>query len=286
MHKGVVQLYSNDGKLHQSYTYKDAPKGFYNFNISHVSNGEWELEANYTHDANGDIVMIEREHGIENSLVRTNNDKGWANCANAHYQDVAYSSFEDNQWLPASASQAYATEIEKYSGDYSLLVNAGEFGFSHTVEPISQDDEFLLSVKVKTPTTFGSQNATLIIQVLDQSDNQLAWLSSAITNTDDKWMRFEREVDLSNYSNTVKLKLELFNNNTSYGLYVDEVRFHPKQTQMTTYTKTAKTSSGLSSLVDARGYLQTFEYDDLGHLLFVKDEEGNIVQTNQYNYRP
>lgn len=42
---------------------------------------------------------------------------------------------------------------------------------------------------------------------------------------------------------------------------------------------------GVTSETDARGYTIYYEYDNFNRLLHVRDEEGNIVTKNDYNYK-
>ncbi|MDH7446924.1 hypothetical protein [Aquimarina sp. 2201CG14-23] len=42
---------------------------------------------------------------------------------------------------------------------------------------------------------------------------------------------------------------------------------------------------GITSMTDARGYTMYYEYDNLNRLEFVRDEEGNLVSENKYNYK-
>ncbi len=41
---------------------------------------------------------------------------------------------------------------------------------------------------------------------------------------------------------------------------------------------------GLTSKVDANGFVQYYSYDTLGRLLFVKDHDGKIIQAHKYNF--
>ncbi|MEO1051537.1 MAG: hypothetical protein AAFX87_12980 [Bacteroidota bacterium] len=66
--------------------------------------------------------------------------------------------------------------------------------------------------------------------------------------------------------------------------WVDEVRLYPADAHMTTYTYDA--ARGLmTSTVDPNYLVSYYEYDDLGRLLRIKDHEGNILKTYDYNYR-
>lgn len=53
---------------------------------------------------------------------------------------------------------------------------------------------------------------------------------------------------------------------------------------VTTYTY--KPLVGVSTITDPKGYTTTYTYDNAGRLEFVKDNAGNILSENQYNYKP
>lgn len=63
---------------------------------------------------------------------------------------------------------------------------------------------------------------------------------------------------------------------------VDEVRLHPTDAQMTTYTYDPLV--GMTSSTDANNRTTYYEYDAFGRLQAVKDEEGNILQSHGYHY--
>jgi hypothetical protein len=65
---------------------------------------------------------------------------------------------------------------------------------------------------------------------------------------------------------------------------IDEVRLYPLGAQMVSYTYTPLI--GVSSSADARGGLSFYDYDGLQRLLNVRDQDGNILKSYDYNYRP
>ncbi len=67
------------------------------------------------------------------------------------------------------------------------------------------------------------------------------------------------------------------------GKIIDELRLHPTGAMMTTYTYTPLV--GISSETDSAGHTIYYEYDALGRLTTVKDQDGNIVKDYQYNYK-
>ncbi|MBT1699194.1 hypothetical protein KK083_20020 [Fulvivirgaceae bacterium PWU4] len=67
------------------------------------------------------------------------------------------------------------------------------------------------------------------------------------------------------------------------GNLIDDVRLHPAEAHMKTYTYDA--SGSMTSATDENHITAFYQYDGLGRLVTVKDEEGNIVKHNQYQYK-
>lgn len=64
---------------------------------------------------------------------------------------------------------------------------------------------------------------------------------------------------------------------------IDEIRIHPKDAQMNTFTYEPLT--GMTSQCDANNRVSYYEYDSLGRLKLIRDQDKNIVKTFQYNYQ-
>jgi YD repeat-containing protein len=64
---------------------------------------------------------------------------------------------------------------------------------------------------------------------------------------------------------------------------VDEIRFYPQGAFMTTYTYLVP--AGETSVTDPNNQSTFYEYDNLGRLVVVRDNFGNILKTIAYNYK-
>lgn len=64
---------------------------------------------------------------------------------------------------------------------------------------------------------------------------------------------------------------------------IDEVRLYPAKAQMTTYTH--EPLLGITSICDINNHISYFEYDNFNRLKLIKDEEGNILKTFDYQYQ-
>jgi YD repeat-containing protein len=63
---------------------------------------------------------------------------------------------------------------------------------------------------------------------------------------------------------------------------IDELRLYPKTAQMTSYTYAPLV--GMTSSCDMDNKITYYSYDALGRLMFIKDQDGNIIKTMQYQY--
>ncbi len=70
---------------------------------------------------------------------------------------------------------------------------------------------------------------------------------------------------------------------TGTTVLIDEVRLHPTDAQMTTYTY--HPIFGITSVTDANNSTSYYEYDAFGRLRLVRDKERNIQARNEYQYK-
>lgn len=67
------------------------------------------------------------------------------------------------------------------------------------------------------------------------------------------------------------------------GLHLDELRLHPIDAGMTTYTYDPLV--GVTSKTDARNYTLHYEYDYMGRLKAIRDDNGQLKELYEYNYQ-
>ncbi|MFD2033693.1 hypothetical protein ACFSKL_02765 [Belliella marina] len=66
------------------------------------------------------------------------------------------------------------------------------------------------------------------------------------------------------------------------GIYVDELRLHPADSRMTTYTYDPLI--GITSMTDSNSMTIYYKYDAFGRLESIRDKDGNVLETYEYNY--
>lgn len=72
-------------------------------------------------------------------------------------------------------------------------------------------------------------------------------------------------------------------NTISAGTYIDDVRVHPKDAQMSTYTY--QPLIGVTSKIDVKSTTSYYEYDSSQRLKCIKDQNGHIIKSYDYHYK-
>lgn len=90
------------------------------------------------------------------------------------------------------------------------------------------------------------------------------------------WVYYQKKVVLTATTNSLTLS-------GPATARLDELRLYPAKSQMTTYTY--EPLIGMSSATDVNGFTTYYEYDELGRLKRLKDQEGNIIKHYVYHYK-
>ena len=178
-----------------------------------------------------------------------------AEIANALSSDVAYTSFEadgkGNWTIPSYTPNS----IEARTGKLSYSLSSGAISKAGLV----LNRKYVISFWAKTGATV-SLNGSSVIPTLDPAINSWEYYETSLTGSP--------TVTSATISGTGT---------------IDELRLFPEGAQMTTYTFSP--SIGMTSATDANNVKTYFEYDVLGRLATVKDDQGKILKTYKYNYK-
>ncbi len=103
----------------------------------------------------------------------------------------------------------------------------------------------------------------------------------AVTNSVvGKWVLMQGEYTVA--ANITQLNLRIDNNGGGGNIWFDDLRIYPADAQMSTYTYDPLV--GMTSATDAKGQASYYEYDEMGRLAVVRDQNKNIIKTICYNY--
>ena len=237
------------------------------------NNGTWEKRVNIEFDANNNLSQYNKEHDIPKSIIWAHDNMyPVGKVINASANEVAYTSFE--QYDALLPSQNGNIRILKGTSSYPFLPNGGKTGkncFRLNDGSDYAKVQFLPQVTGDYIVSFWYKTGT--VKVLSGVSSILATTPSAGST----WEYFEKEVNLNQ---SIALTLE---KGSSFAT-IDELRIYPKDAMMTTYAYDDNDGQ-LLTITDENNISANFEYDEFKRLKLVKDNDGNIVQTQEYNYQ-
>jgi len=244
------------------------------------SNNMWEeiqtttLYDEYSHelesrDINGNYQSV---------LMSPDKTQVTASTINSKYSEAVYSGVEysfgntidegnvDRGTGAASASRSH-------TGNYSLLVNNGQTGFTFTLDNESVDvaKAYRASVWLYVPGDGETQKELNKVGIRYTANGVIKTASPVLQKNKSKnWYLVNLDIDPNGHDAVI----ECFNN-TPRGTYFDDFRVHPIDAGMTTYVYDPKTRE-MSFALDGNNIYTHFEYDGMGKLVRTTREQMNF----------
>jgi hypothetical protein len=245
--------------------------------------GQYEYPPSYLFEYSDNQLSLVTNKS-ENNLAYIwgyNNTYPIAETKNATSSECGYTGFENpgyNGWYSSSSVQITTSDLIKTGSTSVFLYN--EAGVSKTFEVrnnASNHSGYKASVWVKK----GINQSFIEIGILGQTPIR-------VYNTieGDEWNLIEVELPrakLNGYINDdliIKVKIGCM---SSIGAYFDDLRFHPMDAHMTSYTY--EPFIGVTSISDINNKPTYYKYDGFNRLLYVQDFLGNILKKYEYHYK-
>jgi YD repeat-containing protein len=209
------------------------------------------------YDSNGNILQQRKVNDVIHSYIYDyNNSLPVAEVSNAVYSDVAYTSFESNGTGGWSLGQGSVDVSKGLTGgsSYSMSDSIWKTG-------LNTASSYVVSYWTKNSSAFSIAGTISGYPIQGKS----------VTINGQTWTYFEHQV-------TGRSKITV----TGSG-GIDELRLYPASAQMK--TSTYDPLIGITSQCDVVGRVAYYEYDGLGRLKVLRDQDGNIVRTYQYHYK-
>jgi YD repeat-containing protein len=227
----------------------DDPPQFF-MDHHYVLEKEYEL-----YDNNSNLLQFKGRDGIDNAIIWGYNSMlPIASVQNSRYGQVAHTSFE-NEASKGGWSYIFDSSTINYT-DYKTGLNS--FQGSNITKSNLITDKYYVSFWAKPS---GTNSGIITVNGEDHIISSFDW-------------EFYKIKLLS--ANAVSINLS--------GILLDELRLHPTDAQMTTYTH--EPLIGLTSRTDFNGISTYYEYDSFGRLSRIRDNHRKLLQEIKYNYQP
>jgi hypothetical protein len=231
-----------------------------NFSASTINNNALVIDSRYEpeliyygFDSNNNITGQSKNHNASQAFIWDYNNAYVISQVNgASFNDIAYTSFEADGSGNWTIGSSLRLTNQSLTGRKSYALSNGNISRSN----LNTSTEYLLTYwKHDTiPLTItGTQGTPLKIK------------------TTNGWSCFTHKL-------AGITSLTISGSGT-----LDELRLYPKSSQMTTYTYDPLV--GVTSQCDIRNSLSYFEYDRMGQLKIIRDQDKNILKTFEYKYQ-
>lgn len=212
----------------------------------------------YKYDDKGNPLEVSKVDDLHFAYIwGYNNAFPIAQIQNATDGEVACTSFENNAmigWDLSNVNIQADEELSKTGKACALLTE---------------------SSSISAPALASGQ--TYVVEFFARSSISTAEAQIKVNNSLITLDGYYRKYQVIETASTINIVLE-----GSMSAYIDEVRIYPLDARITTYTYAPLI--GVTSETDPNGRSKYFEYDLFTRLQRIRDEEGNILKTYEYNY--
>lgn len=108
-----------------------------------------------------------------------------------------------------------------------------------------------------------------------------SYVDAVSTSTTGKWVYLEKEFEVPADVTQLNIRLD---NNGGGSVWFDDIRLCPAVSQMATYTHEPQV--GITTQSDVGGQISYYEYDSFKRLKAIKDQDGNVIKSFDYHYKP
>jgi hypothetical protein len=201
----------------------------------------------YQYDLNNNLVASKSLDGIARAFIYGyKNSLLIAQVNNANYESVAYTSFESDD--KGNWTYSGSTLYDAITGRKSYFLASGNIDYSG----LNASNTYIVSYWLKDRSGSVSIGGTPLM-------------------TKKGWTLYEATI--SGVSMT----------SISGNGQIDELRLFPKTAQMSTFTY--EPLIGMTSKCDANNRIEYYEYDSFGRLKLIRDFDGNIIKSFDYQYQ-
>jgi len=207
-----------------------------------------------------------------------------AEVKNAPAHRVFYGNFEENNQWDANLTVFRPDRIDKVRTG----VHSGKIEKPTAGEKVSHSNQWL-TIAQTTPTRYrysgwvysdGPSADIFLFMKRANESGSFSYVDHVSTSEKGKWVHIEKDFLVP--ADVAQLNIRV-DNNGGGNVWFDDIRLHPADAQMTTYAH--EPMVGITSVTDINNVTTYYEYDGMGHLQSVQDQDGNLVKSYLYQYK-
>lgn len=285
-------------EVNDIYTSFQEIENFQSSNYSEVIDSKLKLKVNYNYNDYGNIAQVSPYNVLLDSK-KTSYQWGYNQrfptvvVKSASFNEFYYEGFEEpllSQWgisnFPLGSHGAlinHDTNIKR-SGEYSGRIDNTVSG----QEIVSHSNKWL-NISLAAPKKFhyagwvysnGSSADICLLMKRAGEQNYFSYINSISTNLTNQWVYLEKDFEVPQDVTSISIRVDA---KTLGSVWFDDLRLHPSESQMTTYTYAPMV--GITSETDPAGRTIFYEYDLFKRLMTIKDKDGYILKHFEYNYK-
>ncbi len=226
-----------------------------------------ELETRYINDGKYSAAIYDSS---TNDLL--------AEATNARYSEIGFTSFEDlgsiDSWKTRGNLELNSQKLVNISGSVSLTSISGDYIYSLTPPGTSLDYSDILGTKDL------SAGKNYILSFWSNGGIPQVYYGTTLlpapSGSETEWNGWKNYIYRFTATSSRKIRIAPLSNVT---IYLDEIRLHPADADMNSFTY--QPSFGIRSSTNSAGRLTYYEYDKLGRLSIIRDQNRNIVSKSQ-----
>jgi hypothetical protein len=216
-----------------------------------------------SYDGSGNLLQQHKIDDVKHTYIWDyNSSLPVAEIINGGKTETAYTSFESNGTGKWSYSGSTVSDPSPPTGTRAYDLSAGAITTSSTVQ-LSASKKYIVSYWAKNVNPFTVTGTVNNGVTTGKKIGNYTYFEHLITGV--------TAVTVS------------FPNGGTGGTRIDELRLYPQTAQMTTYT--FEPLIGMTSQCDANNKISYYEYDGLGRLKLIRDQDKYIIKQFAYKYQ-
>lgn len=239
-----------------------------------------KLFRNYAFSNEGNLLSVGAENDVRKSYIwGYKNSYPIAEVVNAKETEIFFDGFEESGTWDGVVYDNTRSHTGKYAARIDNPTNSGEITY-HSLKWLNVFHATPRKYKYTGWVYSNGPSVELFLFMKNPGETgYFSYVDAIATHVTNQWVYIEKEFTVPATVTQLNLRID---NNGGGTVWYDDIRLHPADAKMTTYTYTPQI--GMTSASDINSRPITYEYDIHGRVTLIRDKDRNILKRYCYNY--